>query len=223
MSRTIVHPHTLQPIEPVGYRKDGRLIWPILGASEDDDGDDQGDDDGQSGDADDKGDSSDSESEEEDWKAKFEAQQKINRSLERKTKRDLARLKELESKANEKDADKPDADKIREEVRAEAQAEMLRERVMDKIEAKARKFVDSEDAAAILLRSNEIDEFIDDGKIDVDAITEALDELAEKKPHLVNDAQGGKRFGGSADGGPRKKEPKRAGSLAEAVTQRYTH
>lgn len=33
---TKFHPHTGAPIEPLGYRKDGRAIWPIMGASPDD-------------------------------------------------------------------------------------------------------------------------------------------------------------------------------------------
>ena len=31
-----IHPHTGQPLVPVGYRRNGAPIWPILGASEDD-------------------------------------------------------------------------------------------------------------------------------------------------------------------------------------------
>jgi hypothetical protein len=34
MRRTLVHPLTLKQIRPVGFRKDGRPIWPILGGSE---------------------------------------------------------------------------------------------------------------------------------------------------------------------------------------------
>jgi hypothetical protein len=34
MRRTILHPRSLEPIAPVGYRKNGRPIWPILGGSE---------------------------------------------------------------------------------------------------------------------------------------------------------------------------------------------
>lgn len=89
--------------------------------------------------------------------------------------------------------DQPDLDAIRKQARDEAAAEALRDRVLDKIEAKARKFADSEDAAAILLRSHQVDDFIDGGKVDVSAIAEALDELAEAKPHLLarNGASGG--------------------------------
>lgn len=34
MLRTILHPRTLQPLQPIGYRKNGRPIWPVLGGSE---------------------------------------------------------------------------------------------------------------------------------------------------------------------------------------------
>lgn len=101
------------------------------------------------------------------------------------------------------DDDQPSADEIREQARTEARAEAMKERVVDKIEAKAAKaFADAEDAVAILLRSNDPDDFLDDGKIDVEAIQEALDELLEKKPHLA--VQDGKRFRGNPDGGTRK-------------------
>lgn len=99
--------------------------------------------------------------------------------------------------------EKPDADRIRQEARAEAQAELLEGRVLDKIEAKAaRLFADPDDAAALLMKGRDADEFLDDGKIDVEAIQDALEELLEKKPYLA--AQGGRRFQGSADGGTRK-------------------
>lgn len=99
--------------------------------------------------------------------------------------------------------DTPDADAIRQQAKAEAQQELLESRVLDKIEAKAGKlFADPDDAAALLMKSRDADEFLDDGKIDVEAIQDALDELLEKKPYLA--AQGGRRFQGDGDGGPRK-------------------
>lgn len=113
-----------------------------------------------------------------------------------------AQIKALQTGKDDK-ADQPDADQIREQTRAEVRAEALKERVVDKIEAKAAKaFADAEDAVAILLRSHDPEDFLDDGKIDVEAIQEALDELLEKKPHLA--VQDGKRFKGNPDGGTRK-------------------
>lgn len=96
----------------------------------------------------------------------------------------------------------PDADQIREEARAEVRAEALKERILDKIEAKASKdFADPDDAAALLMRDHDVDDFLDDGKIDVEAIEDALKELLTAKPYLA--AQGGSRFKGGADGGAR--------------------
>lgn len=187
--------------------------------------DETGDDKG--GEADDGApeDKGDKEGEDVDWKAKFEAQQRINRTLERRTKKDAARLKDLDAPDKapgkpESDDKTPDLDKIRNDAKAEAQREALHGRVEDKIEAKARLFADPEDAVAVLLRSRDINDFIDDDKVDADAIADALNELGEKKPHLL--AQG-KRFKGGADGGARKApEKQRPQNLGDAVASHYT-
>ena len=115
-----------------------------------------------------------------------------------------AQIKSLQDKGTAKvDGDNLDIDEIREQARTEARTAALKERVVDKIEAKAaRAFADSEDAVAILLRTHSPEDFLDDGKLDVEAIQEALDELLEKKPHLA--VQDGKRFKGTPDGGARK-------------------
>lgn len=198
--------------------------------------DDQGDDTADDTKAEDSG--------EVDWEAKakeaeaaVEAQKRINRNLERRGKRDLARIKELEgtkastsststkdakeSKGDDKPAGEVDVEKIRaealEQAKKEAQREALKERVLDKIEAKANNFTDPADAVVMVMRGRTADDFIDDGKIDVDAIQDALTELLEKKPYL-GAAQGGKnRFQGSADGGAKPQKPSRPKSLDEAV------
>jgi hypothetical protein len=110
-----------------------------------------------------------------------------------------ARIAELEQGSGKKD----DGDLVQAiaKAKAEAKAETLRERVLDRIEAKAaRLFADPEDAVALLGRR--ADEFIDGDKIDSEEIAEALEGLLKKKPHLAATAQ--KRFAGSADGGARK-------------------
>lgn len=114
------------------------------------------------------------------------------------------RRKVAEAKlATPDDAKKDDVDpvKLREQARAEARAEVLRERALDKIEAKASKlFADPEDARALL--AGQVEDFCDDGKLDMDAIEDALESLLKKKPHLA--ATAAPRFNGSADGGARK-------------------
>lgn len=145
----------------------------------------------------------------EEWQAKFEAQQRVNRDLERKTRRDKATLDKLTAAqaaaAKTADADeKVDVDKIKADAKAEATAAVTRDRVLDKIEAKAgAKFsLDPEDVAALVLRRKGVDEFVTaDGKVDAEAIADALDDLLKAKPNLA--AQGGKRFQGDADGGAR--------------------
>lgn len=199
----------------------GWRMGPDDGGKDEDDDSDDGDD----GDDEDEGEDDDQDDDKVDWKAKFEAQQKVNRSLERKTRKDAKKLADLTGTKPEgggKDGDDkgvPDLDKVRADAKAEAVREVLHGRVEDKIEAKASAFADPEDAVAVLLRTHDIEDFLDDDKVDVEAIADALKELGEKKPHLL--AQGGKRFQGGADGGPRKGAPKRAASLGEAIARRY--
>ncbi len=113
-----------------------------------------------------------------------------------------ARIAELEAQLAKPDDGKaePDTDKIREQAKAEARAEVLRDRAMDRVEARAAKlFADPEDARALL--AGQVENFLDNGKVDSDAIEEALADLLKKKPHLA--AQSGGRFAGGADGGAR--------------------
>ncbi len=96
--------------------------------------------------------------------------------------------------------DQQDPAEIRKQAQAEARAEVLKDRALDKVEAKAAKlFADPEDARALL--AGRVDDFVDDGQVDVDAIEDALADLLKKKPHLAATA---KRFQGGADGGARK-------------------
>lgn len=112
--------------------------------------------------------------------------------------------KALEAKVAEankpKDDDKPDLKAITDQARADARAEVLKERALDRVEAKAGKlFADPEDARALL--ASKVDEFIDGDQLDVEAIQDALDGLLKSKPHLA--AATAKRFQGSADQGAR--------------------
>lgn len=144
---------------------------------------------------------------------------------------ELAKLrKAAETKAaggDDADADKgPDLDAVRAEAReqakAEANAEILKDRVSDKIEVlAAKRFQDAGDAVTHLMRSSEIADFLDGGKIDAEAIKEALDELLEKKPYLAVAAQGAKRFQGSGDGGARK-GPQKPTQLTEDDLRRMS-
>lgn len=140
-----------------------------------------------------------------DWEAEFKAQQKINRDLERRSK---ARMRELEAEVaaakapKPADDEKPDIDAIREQIRKETQTESLKERALDKLEAKAaRKFQNPEDARAFLAAN--VEDFVADGKVDVQAISDALEDLLEQRPYLGVTQGEPKRFQGTGDQGPK--------------------
>jgi len=192
-----VHPFT--GLTAIGLRRNGAPIWPVKGGA--DDGGDGDDDAGSSSTGDDDQDDPDGADKLGDagkkaldaMKSKWQSERDRRKALEQ----ELATLKAQQGK----DDDQPDPEEIRKQAHAEARAEVLRDRALDKVEAKAAKsFADPEDARALL--ASRVDEFVDDGKVDVEAIEEALDDLLKKKPHLA--AQGGRRFQGSADGGARK-------------------
>jgi len=125
------------------------------------------------------------------------------------------------------EADAPDPAELRRELEAEVKAQLegvaRRERVLDKIEAKAAKsFADPTDAVTLL--RDKTDDFLDDdGKPDLEAIQDALKQLLENKPYLGVAAQGGtKRFQGTGDGGAKPPKPARPKSLDEAVKMRLS-
>lgn len=219
---TLLHPRTGEPLRAIGL-VGGKVIWPIMGGDgTEDDANDEVVKDDDADTVDDGDDSGDKLAPEDDpdsieyWKKRSRQNERDARKAKRE--RDAALSSKPGNKAD--DADKPDLDKIREDAKAEATREVLHGRVEDKIEAKAHAFSDPEDAVAILLRSYEIDDFLDGDKIDVEAIAEALTELGEKKPNLL--AQGGKKFQGSADGGARKDAPPaRPKDLGEALARHY--
>ena len=100
------------------------------------------------------------------------------------------------------DTEQPDLEQIREQIRAEARAEVLKDRALDKIETLAAgKFKDPEDA--LLRLGKNVDDYIDDGNIDLDAIKDALEDLLAKRPDFGVTQGEPKRFKGSGDGGPK--------------------
>lgn len=118
-----------------------------------------------------------------------------------RTARDELRTLKSQQAADKNDDQTQDQAELRKQLQTEARAEVLRERALDKVETKAAKlFADPEDARALL--AGRVEDFVDDGQVDVDAINEALTDLLSKKPHLA--AATAKRFQGGADGGARK-------------------
>lgn len=98
--------------------------------------------------------------------------------------------------------DGTDLEAMREQARSEARTEVLKDRALDKIEAKAAgRFKDPEDA--LLRLGKNVDNYISDGKIDLEAIEDDLVELLEKRPDFGVTQGDSKRFKGTADGGPK--------------------
>lgn len=131
---------------------------------------------------------------------KMKADLRAERTRRKAAESEAAALKA--SKADGADDAKTDLDAVRTEALKQARAETLRERALDRLEARAgRKFNDSADARAHL--ASRVEEFIDGEQIDASAIDEALSELLEAKPYLG--AAGARpRFEGTADNGARK-------------------
>jgi hypothetical protein len=235
---TLTHPDG-SPVTALGIsHRTGRLIWPVRGAAPDDgDSDDQDDDADSDDDPDDKDDAAgagdDKDDDDKPLGPKGEKALEAEKTKRRAAQAQLREWKALGLTAAEvskrlaalpkdggKDDEAPDADAIRAEIKAEVDAERQRERVLDKIEAKAaRLFADPDDAAALLLRGKDVNDFLDDdGKIDIEEIEDGLKSLLEKKPYLA--AQGGKRFKGGGDGGARKEQKPKAANLQDAVAAR---
>ena len=126
------------------------------------------------------------------------------RKLAREHKAELDRLK-----AERDDADKPDADKALSQARQEATkaaTDAANKRILKselRVAAKG-KLADVSDAALYI----DLDDFEvgDDGDVDADALSDAIDELIERKPHLA--AERKPRFEGGADQGAQRKPAK---------------
>jgi hypothetical protein len=193
----LLHPRTGEPILPLGYGRRGP-IWPILGASDDDEAGDAADDDGQDGD--DSGAADEGADALGDAGKKALDAMKAERNAARKELREARRALE-EAKTARTEGDQPDPEAIKAEARREATKAANERIVRSEVKAAAgQKLADPADAVRLLdLSQFEVD---DDGNVDEDEIADAIDDLLKKKPYLA--AQGGKRFQGSGDGGARK-------------------
>jgi hypothetical protein len=126
---------------------------------------------------------------------------KAERNTERDKRRQLeAEIAELK-KPKPVDGEQPDIQALLSIERDKIRAEQMTDKALDKIEARAAKlFANPEDARMFL--EGKVKDFVDGGKVDVAQIDEALADLLKERPYLAV-AQGGKRFEGSGDGGPK--------------------
>lgn len=129
-------------------------------------------------------------------RAKVRAESQRRRKVE-------AELAVLKAAAAEKPAGTDpavDPKAIAEAARAEARAELLKDRAEDKIELLAAKTFANPEIARRLL-AHDVASFVADGRVDTDAIKDALTDLLEANPYMA--AAPPKRFNGGADQGPR--------------------
>jgi len=197
-------------------------IWPILGGAEDDDQDDDGDGDETDDPADDDGPDDDGEQDgdgDADAGGDDDADPEGADQLGDKGKRALASMKgkwrterdkrrELERLLADKDAAssgsaKDDADTIRRQAEAAATVKANARIVRSEVRAAAAgKLADPKDALTFLdLSQFEVNE---DGEIDAEEISDAIDELIKSKPYLAA-ATAKPRFQGTGDGGAARK------------------
>ncbi|NDK31187.1 hypothetical protein [Nesterenkonia haasae] len=139
-----------------------------------------------------------------DWKAEAEKYKKLTKDWEKKAKGEAGSLtqenEELRAKLEGREKEYQ-AEQERREIESAA-LQKANERILQaEIRAAAAgKLNDASDALRYLdLSSFEVGE---DGAVDTQAVSAAIDDLTQSKPYLA--AQGGKRFQGSADGGARE-------------------
>lgn len=122
---------------------------------------------------------------------------------ERDKRRELeARIATLEGASGGSTTDEPTADEIRTQAAREATAKANTRILKSEIKAAAAgKLADPSDAALYLdLASFEVDA---NGDVDADEISDAIEDLLTRKPHLAATAR--PRFQGSGDGGAARK------------------
>lgn len=142
-----------------------------------------------------------------DWKSESRKHERRMKA-ERKAREDAERKLKDRDAADQTEQEKAIA-KAREEAKAEAFTEAQHERRKDRLEVAvtrlaAKTFADTEDALLHVERAisdGDIDAddiYTDEGKVQTDALTAALNELLERKPHLKADDG---RPSGDADAG----------------------
>jgi hypothetical protein len=227
----LVHPHTGLPLQAVGVRRNGTPIWPIMGASEGDEGGDgtgAGETSAGDGSGSPKDDSGDTDGAEhlgdkgkqalDRMKAEKKAAQDEARTAKEQAKSNADALAALQAKIDGKEAEHAAELKSREvETAALAKAN---ERIL-KAEVRAAaagKLTDPADALQFLDLSKL--EVGSDGEVDSTAVAAAIDKLITDKPYL---AAQGKRFQGSADGGTRNESTKTIDDQIEAARKAGNH
>lgn len=206
------HPYPTGPFSPVFYGDGGDDQDGDGQDGDADDSGDDGDDEGQGDDGagDDGGDddagSGDSDADPEGADKLGEPGKRALASMKGKWRSERDKRRELERKLADKDTGgasaSDDADTIRRQAEAAATVKANTRIVRSEVRAAAAgKLADPRDALTFLdLGQFEVNE---DGEIDAEEISDAIDELIKSKPYLA--AATAKRFQGTGDGGAARK------------------
>ena len=184
------HPKTGKVIAPLGFTKRGKAIWPVLGASPDDDSNDDGtggDDDGEDGGAGSEGGSKDDNG----GKAKTYSAEEYE-ALDRRMRAADKRASEAEKKVKEReDKDKDESTRNKEAAEAkEAENSTLKAENLS-LKAKVAFLTTTEhnwhnpDAALTLLGGKIKEAVTEDGEVDKKALSGLMTELVKENPWLV--------------------------------------
>lgn len=193
------HPHTGATIQPIGFRRNGFPIWPVMGASPDDSSNDGTSGDGEPGNGDGEGEGGEGQGGTDDEggkdgdkpvsRADFERLERHLAEADRKRTAAEAKLKEIE------DAKKDDLTKAQErlaelEKAAEAKDGEIAQLRLDNAFLRSNEVEWHDQKAAILVAEREgyLEGVIKDGKVDEKALRGKLKELAKAKPYLVKKA-----------------------------------
>ena len=237
------HPKTGKVLGPVGYRSDGRPIFPILGAAEDDDdtsgSNDDADDDADDDDADDDDSGDEDDSDDDDDKAGKDGSKSGDDSELAKVKERMKAADRRASKAEAElkkiaDAKKDDLTKANDnlkEVTAERdtlQTENagLRMQVAF-LSANTHSWAKPKQALTLAQTEGYLDGVVDedDGTIDDKALKKALNKFAEDNKHLLKSSDGeddeDERPPSGSNVGSQKKKKKGKDLDKEALRRKY--
>lgn len=189
---TLLDPASGAPLRAIGLRKDGRPVWPVLGAAEGD-GSDGGDDKSGEGDGKPDGDT-----------GKTFTQAELDRVVSDRLARERAKYGDIDSlKAAKAELDElkaqnaSDLEKAVAAARKEGETAASTRANQRLVAAEARalaadaNFHNPRDAAQ-LVNLSEI-KVGEDGEVDSDAVKALIDKLATERPYLVKAAEGEKK------------------------------
>lgn len=213
LGRTILrHPHTGAALVPLGHRKDGRAIWPVLGGADDDvndsdvgdednDSEDVGDDDDDADEDKDKDESGDKDDDDDkDLGPKGEKALKAVRRELRQAQRELRTLRATKGKDGGKDDESDEDAEAKAEERARELAKPRLVRAEARTALKEAGLIGTADRLLKLLDLKEIDvDYDDDGEAEIDGLDEQITDLKKDYPELFR-----KRGSSSIDAADRK-------------------